>query len=170
MEGYEPQTQQFFRLDQMLDIGPTEALTSITATTIHNGTMITGPSGLSYGVRPRHGTSRPVPGHPCRKHAIKHVHPLPDHPHHLIGMPQAHHITGPILRHPGLARVNRRHHFGFRFPHAHPSYRVPVESDFHQPLHASLPQIRLIPTLPDPKKEVFGSRRFLLLPTDLCPT
>src|SRR3984885_8614730 len=112
---------------------------------------------LALDVHPHHlatlaGEHQPMPPRPRRQHTIHHVHPHLRVLLDLVRIPHTHHIPRLILRQNLQPPPNHPPSPPPRLPPRQPPNRIPRKPHPHQPLSRFLPQIRIHPTLHNPKQ------------------
>ena len=102
-----------------------------------------------------------VPRRPCRQHAIHHVDAHPRVLFNLVGITNAHHVARLVF---GQQRQHLGNHLQrqrARFTHAQAANRVAVKLHLHQPLRAGLAEVRIHPSLHNPKQILRLPAQFL---------
>src|ERR1043166_5545327 len=122
MHTHHPQPQDLVHVQQVTQICPAEMAAGKAVAAWFDWTII----GFVEPPFDTHGSffgeSRTVAGHPSRKHAVKHIDSTRYQFHQLRRRPEAHGVSGLILRKEGHGMLHGQHHLGLGFADPHTTH------------------------------------------------
>ncbi len=153
VEGDQAEAEDFFRFDEMTEVGSAEILAGITGAFGFNGAGVLGVGGIFEVDGPGMSEGRSIAGQPGWQDTIKHVNAPGDHFDHLRWGAEAHGITAPFCWKEGFRGFDSRHHFGFRFADTHAANRITIKVHRCQFSRAAFSEVGVRRPLNDSKNQ-----------------